>query len=56
MLIAARNNDGAVAETAVQQIEAAYETLCSGGQEQWASSFAVHLTKARMIRDRLGSR
>ncbi len=33
MLIADRTNDAALAETAVQQIETAYETERSGGQE-----------------------
>ena len=37
MLIADRTNDAASAETAVAQIEAAYETLRSGGQEAWAA-------------------
>ena len=53
MLIADRANDGALAETAVQQIEAAYETLRDGGQEQWAAVLAAQLTKAQAIRDRL---
>ena len=34
MLIAERTDDLVVAETAVRQIETAYETLRSGGQEQ----------------------
>ena len=34
MLIADRTNDAAVAETAAQQIETAYETTRSGGEEQ----------------------
>ena len=56
MLIADRTDDLVVAETAVRQIETAYETLPSGGQEQWASYFAEQLTKARAICDRLGGR
>ncbi len=56
MLIAERTNDLVVAETAVRQIETAYETLRSGGQEQWSAYFAEQLTKARTIRDRLGGR
>jgi hypothetical protein len=53
MLIADRSNDAAVAETAVQQIETATETLRSGGQAQWTAGFEAQLPKARAIRDRL---
>jgi tetratricopeptide (TPR) repeat protein len=53
MLIADSNKDGAVAETAVQQIEAAYEVLRSAGQEQWLAYFSEQLAKAKAIRDRL---
>jgi hypothetical protein len=56
MLIADRNNDGAVAETAVQQIEAAYEGLRSAGQEQGSAYFSEQLAKAKAIRDRLRGR
>ena len=56
MLIADRTNDVVVAETAVRQIETAYETLRSGGQEQWAAFYEEQLPKARAIRDRLGGR
>ena len=56
MLIADRNNDGAVAETAMQQIEAAYEVLRSAGPEQWSSYFSEQLAKAKAIRDRLKGR
>ena len=56
MLIADRNNDGAVAETAVQQIEAAYEGLRSAGQEQWSAYFSERLAKAKAIRERLEGR
>ena len=38
ILIADRTNDGALAETAVLQIETAYETLRAGGQQQWAAN------------------
>jgi len=53
MLIADRTNDGAVADAAVRQIETAYETERSGGQEQWAAFCEGQLTKAQAIRDRL---
>ncbi len=53
MLIADRTADGMLAETAVRQIEAAYETLRDGGHEAWAASFEAQLPKARAIRDRL---
>ena len=56
MLIADRNNDGAVAETAVQQIEAAYEVLRSAGQEQGSAYFSEQLAKAKAIRDRFKGR
>jgi hypothetical protein len=48
-----RKNDAAVAETAVRQIETAYETLWSGGHEQWSAYFEAQLAKAQAIRDRL---
>ena len=53
MLIADRTNDVAMAETAVQQIETAYETERSGGQNAWAAEFEALLPKAQAIRDRL---
>ena len=53
MLIADRTNDAVVAETAVKQLETAYETMRSGGQELY---FAEQLAKARAIRDRVGGR
>ena len=56
MLIADRDNDGAVAETGVQQIEAAYEVLRSAGQERWSANFQTQLAKAQAICDRLGGR
>jgi hypothetical protein len=43
MLIADRTNDPVVAETAVKQLETAYETMRSGGQEVY---FAEQLAKA----------
>ena len=56
MLIADRSNDLVVGETAVRQIGTAYETLRSGGQEQWSAEMETQLTKARAIRDRLSGR
>ena len=53
MLIADRTNGGALAETAVKQIEAAYETLREGGQQQWAAFYERQLPKAQAIHDRL---
>jgi len=53
MLIADRTNDASVAETAVQQIETAYETTRAGGDEQLSAVFEAQLPKARAIRDRL---
>jgi hypothetical protein len=53
MLIADRTNDAAMAETAVQQIEAAYETLRDGGDDYLSAQFQAQLTKAQAIRDRL---
>jgi hypothetical protein len=53
MLIADRANDAALAETAVMQVGAAYETLRDGGQQQWAAYFEEQLPRALAIRDRL---
>ena len=53
MVIADRTNDAAIAEAAVRQIEMAYETTQSGGQEQWSAYFHAQLPKAQAIRDRL---
>jgi tetratricopeptide (TPR) repeat protein len=53
MLIADRINDAPAAETAVRQIAAAFETLRSGGQEQWSTYYQAQLPKAQAIRDRL---
>ena len=53
MRIADRIENGALAETAAQQIEAAYETTRSGGQGQWAAYYEEQLSKAQAIRDRL---
>ena len=56
VLIAGRNNDVGVAETALRQIETANDTLRSGGHEQLSAYFQAQLAKARVIRDRLGGR
>jgi tetratricopeptide (TPR) repeat protein len=53
MPLADRTNNGALAETATRQIEAAYETARDGGHEPWAVIFQAQLTDARAIRDRL---
>jgi hypothetical protein len=53
ILIADRANDGDVAETGVQQIQKAVETLSSGGQQQWAAQFEAQFPIAQAIRDRL---
>ena len=53
MVIADRTNDAAIAETAVHQIETAYETARSGGDDHLSADFEAQLTKARAIRDRL---
>lgn len=50
-LIADRTNDGALAETAFQQIQTARETLGDGGQQRWADIFQTQLTTAQAIRD-----
>jgi tetratricopeptide (TPR) repeat protein len=52
-ILADRTNDAALAEAAVRQLEAAYETMQSGGQEQWEAYFYEQLGKARRIRDRI---
>jgi tetratricopeptide (TPR) repeat protein len=51
--IADRTKNGAVAETALRQIQAAYEMARSDGNEQLAARFNTELTKAQAIRDRL---
>ena len=53
MLIADRTNDSALAVTALQQIQTAYETERSGGQAAWAAFYQRQLSKAQAIRDRL---
>jgi hypothetical protein len=56
ILIADRTNDAALAETAVTQIETAYETLRDGGQAPWAAYYQEQLPNAQAIRDRLKGR
>ncbi len=53
MLIADRTNDTVGAETALRQIETAYEAARSGGGEHLSEHLQVQLTGARAIRDRL---
>jgi hypothetical protein len=53
MLIADRTKDGALAQTAVTQIAAAYGTLRDGGQQQWAAYYQTQLPNAQAILDRL---
>jgi tetratricopeptide (TPR) repeat protein len=55
-LIAESARDGALAESAVMQIAAAYETLRDGGHQQWASVLLAQLAKAQAIHDRLTSK
>ncbi len=50
-LIAARTHDGALAETAVLQIEAASEAAYAGGNEYAWAFFQKRLPKAQAIRD-----
>ena len=45
--------DVVLAEAAVRQIETAYETTQSGGQEQWSAYYRAQLPRAQAIRDRL---
>jgi tetratricopeptide (TPR) repeat protein len=56
MLIADRTKDADLADGAVRQIEAALETLRSGGEKRLSAFFEGELTKARTIRDRLMGR
>jgi hypothetical protein len=53
MLIADRTSNAALAETAVQEIEATYETTSSSGQMVWAAYYQEQLAKAEAISDRL---
>jgi hypothetical protein len=53
MVIADRTNDGALAETAFQQIQTAFDTTRDGAQAPWATYYKAQLPKAEAIRDRL---
>jgi hypothetical protein len=53
ILIADRTDDSALAEIAVEQIEAAHKTLREGGHQQGVAIYDAQLPKARAIRDRL---
>jgi hypothetical protein len=53
MLIADRTKDRALAAAALRQIQTAYETERSGGQQQWAAFYEAQLSKAQAILDRL---
>jgi hypothetical protein len=52
-LLAERTKNGAMAETALLQIDAALETLLAGGDAPAAAYFKAELPKARRIRDAL---
>jgi tetratricopeptide (TPR) repeat protein len=51
MAIAVLTNDIVLAEAAVRQIEAAYETTRSGGHKQWAAYYQGRLAAAQAVRD-----
>jgi tetratricopeptide (TPR) repeat protein len=53
MVIADRTNDPALADAAVRQIEMAYQTAQSGGDEHASAFYLAHLLTAQAIRDRL---
>jgi tetratricopeptide (TPR) repeat protein len=53
MMIADRTGDATLIESALTQIETAYETLRDGDHATWAAEFQEQLPKARAIRDRL---
>lgn len=55
-LIADRTNSAELAETAVKQIEAAYEATRDGEQQQWAAFYEGQLPEAQAIRDQLESK
>ena len=56
MLTAERTNDATLAQTAVNQILIASETLRDGGHAPWAAMFRLQLGKAQAIHDRLKAR
>jgi hypothetical protein len=50
MVIADHTNDAAVAEAAVKQVETAYETTLSDGQEQLSGYYQEQRQRARRER------
>ena len=55
-LIAERTSDPTVAETAVNKIETAFETLRVSGHSPWETYCKAQLPKARAVRERLKKR
>ena len=55
-LIADRTHDAATAEIAMSQIETAYQTLRSGGDEASSAYFEAQLPKAQAVLDRLNDK
>jgi hypothetical protein len=53
IVLADRTKDGAMADTAVEQIQTAIGTLRDVGQVEGASLYQAQLSKALAIRDRL---
>jgi hypothetical protein len=53
MLLAEQRNDASMAQTALSQINMAFETLRDGGHAQWAGYFEAHLALARAVVERL---
>jgi tetratricopeptide (TPR) repeat protein len=56
LMIADRKNDSALADAAVRQIQTAYETERSDGQQRLATFYEAQLLKARAVRDGLESK
>jgi hypothetical protein len=56
MLLAERRGDVAMAETAVSQINTAFETMRESGPAQNAAEFELMLSKARAVVARLRGR
>ena len=53
MHLAERNKDSAMAKTALGQIEAAFEAMCTGGHGPFAAYYEARLPEARAILGRL---
>jgi tetratricopeptide (TPR) repeat protein len=53
IVLSQRTKSVTMAETACRQIEKALETVRNRGYEEFATSYAEHLSKARRIRDAL---